>query len=82
MYHVYILQCSDKSLYTGITNNLRRRLEQHRNGTGGNYTRSRGVEKIVYREAARGRGAALRREAEIKRWPRGKKIDLIRRGAQ
>lgn len=77
MYFVYILKCSDKSLYTGITNNLKRRLKEHQNKKGGAYTQSHGVMKIVYTEKFRTRGKALKRESEIKSWPRKKKLDFI-----
>ncbi len=80
MYFVYILQCADGTLYTGITTDLLRRLAQHKSGKGGNYTRAHTVEKIVYSEKASSRSLALRREAEIKRWPRAKKLELIRHG--
>ncbi|OGG44818.1 hypothetical protein A2673_02165 [Candidatus Kaiserbacteria bacterium RIFCSPHIGHO2_01_FULL_50_13] len=78
MYFVYILHCSDGTLYTGVTNDLKRRFEQHKKGTGGSYTRSRTVERIVYSEEAHGRGAALKREVEIKRLTRQKKLSLIK----
>ncbi len=77
MYFVYILQCKDRSLYTGITNDISRRLEEHQKRKGGRYTRSHPVERIAYAEEASDRAGALRREAEIKRWPRNKKLDLI-----
>lgn len=77
MYFVYILKCADGTLYTGITNDLKRRFEDHKNGTGGNYTRAKHAEKMVYSEKAKDRSAAQRREAEIKRWPRAKKLQLI-----
>lgn len=79
MYYVYILQCGDTSLYTGITNDLRRRLEEHKRGIASAYTRSHGADRIMYKEKIGERGAALRREAEIKKLSRQKKIDLIRR---
>ena len=75
---VYLLRCRDGSLYTGITNNLARRLAAHRAGTASAYTRSRGPVRLVYREPARDRGAALRREAAIKRLTRQAKLELIR----
>ena len=75
---VYLLRCRDGSLYTGITNNLGRRLAAHRAGTASAYTRSRGPVRLVYREPARDRGAALRREAAIKRLTRLAKLELIR----
>jgi len=75
---VYLLRCRDGSLYTGITNDLARRLAAHRAGKGSAYTRSRRPLRLVYRELARGRSAALRREAAIKRLTREEKLELIR----
>lgn len=74
---VYVLRCRDGSLYTGITNNLPRRLRAHRAGRGAAYTRSRRPLRLVYVERRRSRGAALRREAAIKRLPRRQKLSLI-----
>ena len=74
---VYVLRCRDGSLYTGITNNLPRRLRAHRAGRGAAYTRSRLPLRLVYVERRRSRGAALRREAAIKRLPRRQKLSLI-----
>lgn len=76
---VYLLRCRDGSLYTGITNDLARRLAAHRAGKGSAYTRSRRPLRLAYRETAPDRGAALRREAAIKRLPRRQKLALIRR---
>jgi putative endonuclease len=75
---VYLLRCVDGSLYTGITNDLVRRLAAHRAGKASAYTRSRRPLRLVYREAARDRSAALRREAAIKRLTRKAKLELIR----
>ncbi len=77
MYFVYVLQCKDGSLYTGITADIVRRFKEHRAGVGSRYTRARGVRKIVYSETAATRSAALKREAQIKRWRREKKLELI-----
>lgn len=76
-YYVYILQCRDGTLYTGITTDLKRREAEHRSGKGGHYTSARRAVQIVYSERHRTRGTALKREAEIKRWPRAKKLTLI-----
>ncbi|MEK7505518.1 MAG: GIY-YIG nuclease family protein [Patescibacteria group bacterium] len=76
-YFVYILECADKSLYTGITTDIKRRFTEHKNGEGGRYTRSRGVEKIIYTEKHPDRSSASKREAEIKSWRREKKLSLI-----
>ena len=77
MYFVYLLECEDKSLYTGITNDLERRLKEHKSGSGGHYTSSHGAVKIVHTEKFKTRSGALKREAEIKKWSRERKIDLI-----
>ena len=77
MYYVYIIRCEDKSLYTGITNDLERRFKEHKNKTGGHYTSSHKVEKIVHTEKFKNRSEALKREAKIKSWRREKKIILI-----
>jgi len=78
MYYIYILRCQDKSLYTGITTDVERRFKEHRAGTGGHYTRAHTPEKIMYQEKVATRSDALKREAEIKSWPREKKMQLIR----
>lgn len=75
---VYILECSDGSLYTGVTNNVGARLEKHRAREGAKYTRSRGVKKLVYSEKLSSKSEALRREKEIKSWRRTNKLLLIK----
>lgn len=80
MYHVYILECADKSLYTGITNDLENRLKRHKEGRASKYTRAKKAVKIVYSEQHSSRSAALKREAEIKKWTRQKKLNLIQCG--
>ncbi|HXK31585.1 MAG TPA: GIY-YIG nuclease family protein [Candidatus Paceibacterota bacterium] len=81
MYFVYLLGCKDGSIYTGITNDLKQRLNRHKKGKGGNYTRAKGAEKILYTEQHANRSSALKREAEIKRLTRQKKLDLIQSSA-
>jgi putative endonuclease len=76
---VYILTCSDGSLYTGITNNLEKRLAEHNSGLGSKYTRSRTPVALSYAEGASGRGEALRRENQIKRLSRSSKLLLCSR---
>jgi putative endonuclease len=76
MYFVYVLECEDGTLYTGITTDLARRLREHKSGTGAGYTRSHKPKRIVYSERKRTRSTALKREAEIKSWPRKKKLRL------
>lgn len=76
---VYILRCADGSLYTGITNDLERRVSEHNHGgkLGAAYTRGRRPVTPVYREACKDRSAALMREAAIRRMSRQEKIALI-----
>lgn len=74
---VYILRCRDGSLYTGVTNDLVRRLERHVAGKGSRYTRSRLPVRLVYEEPARNHGEALRREAALKRLTRAAKLALV-----
>ena len=75
---VYILRCADGSLYTGITKDLDRRLEQHNAGTASRYTRSRLPVVLEYQEQQPGKGRALQRELAIKALSRAAKEALIR----
>ena len=75
---VYVLRCRDGSLYTGITNNLSRRLARHRGGTASAYTRARRPVRLVYQESQPDRSAALRREAAVRRLSRAEKLALVR----
>lgn len=77
-YFLYILKCADDSLYTGITTDVRRRLNEHQSGAGARYTRARKALKVVYTERHKNRSAASKREAEIKRLTRTAKLALIR----
>ncbi|OHA89020.1 MAG: hypothetical protein A2653_01585 [Candidatus Zambryskibacteria bacterium RIFCSPHIGHO2_01_FULL_43_25] len=79
MYFVYILKCENGSLYTGITNDVTRRFEEHKNGKGGRYTRSSKVVSILYTEEHPDKSSALKRESQIKKWTRAKKKALISR---
>ena len=74
---VYILRCGDDSLYTGITDNLEKRLKAHESGKGAKYTRGRGPLSVVYTEEHPDRAAASRREWEIKKLTRDQKLALI-----
>ena len=76
MYFVYLLQCSDRSIYTGITTDVERRFLEHKGGKGGHYTRSRSVKKILYTEEHPDRSSASKREAEIKKMSRTDKLKL------
>jgi putative endonuclease len=74
---VYILKCSDDTLYTGMTNDLTKRLLTHNSGTGAAYTRSRKPVTLVYTEESEDRSTAQKREAEIKKMKRSEKLSLI-----
>lgn len=79
MYSVYILKCSDDSLYTGCTNNLEKRLNEHNFGkAGAKYTRARRPVELVYHRNFRTLKAGRRKEAEIKQLTRAEKLQLIR----
>ena len=74
---VYILHCSDDTLYTGISNSLERRLAQHNAGTASKYTRVRRPVEVVFCERQENKGNALRREYQIKKLSRLEKLQLI-----
>src|SRR5439155_4296197 len=74
---VYVLRCAGGSLYTGITNDLTRRLERHRAGTASAFTRSRRPVRLVYQERQPTRSAALRREAALRSLSRPEKLALV-----
>ena len=76
-WHLYILRCADGSLYTGITNNVERRLAAHNGKKGSRATRGRLPAAVVYSERFRSKGKALSREIEIKSWTRAGKLALI-----
>jgi putative endonuclease len=82
MYYVYILKCGDGSLYTGITVDVQRRLQQHQSGKGAKYTRSHLPVSLVYQEAQPDKSSALRRESAIKRLSHAQKLTLIEAAAQ
>lgn len=77
MWITYILNCGDGSYYTGVTNDLERRLSAHTDGSGARYTRGRGPFNVVYTEEFNDRSSAQVREAEIKRMKRSDKEKLI-----
>lgn len=81
MWTVYIVECSDGSLYTGITTDIQRRILEHNfSFKAAKYTRSRRPVKLVYTEDASNRSEASKREYRIKRMNRNKKINLIKEG--
>ncbi len=73
---LYILKCGDGSFYTGITNNLERRLKMHQTGKASRYTRTHQPVEMLYSEKCGDRSSALIRECEVKEWPRAKKQAL------
>lgn len=77
MYYFYLFKCKDKSLYSGITNDILKREKAHNSGKGSKYVRAHGGGKIVYSEKFRTINKALKREAEVKRFSRQEKLDLI-----
>ena len=78
MFSVYVLKCKDGSFYTGITNNLKKRLGNHRNGTGSKYVRSRLPFELVYSEEVQNKSQALKRELRIKSYSRKEKMRLMK----
>ncbi len=75
---VYIIQCDDGSFYTGITENIERRFQEHKEGKGGRYTFLHKPLKILFSENFNSLETALRRESQLKGWSRIKKIRLIK----
>lgn len=78
MFYFYIFKCKDGTLYSGSAKDIKKREKLHNLGLGSKYVKSRGGGKIVYFEKFRTLDKALRREAEVKKWPRNKKINLIK----
>ena len=76
-WHVYIIECSDGTLYTGITNDLDRRITAHNDGRGAKYTKSRRPVKLRYSEPAADRKNASQREYAIKSLRKAEKMRLI-----
>jgi putative endonuclease len=80
MYYVYILECSDCTLYTGITTDVVRRLKEHNNSSlGARYTKSRRPVKLVYSKDVENKSAALKEELRIKKMKRLDKVKLFKK---
>ena len=77
IWYLYILRCRCGELYTGITTDVEKRLQQHNCGKGAKFTRGRGPLELVYREECGAHSAALKREMEIKALTRTQKLALI-----
>lgn len=80
MYYLYILKCADKTLYTGITTDLKRRLKEHNSSyLGAKYTRARRPVKLVYTKKFRNRSTASKAEAKFKKLTRPEKLKIIKK---
>ena len=77
MWYVYILECSDNSFYTGHTNILSERVERHNSGRGSSHTATRLPVKLIWYEEYENEASAIKRETQIKKWNRVKKLALI-----
>ena len=78
IYFVYILKCSDNTLYTGVATDVQRRLNEHNNSAkGAKYTRARRPVELVYQEELEDRSSACKREYKIKQLKREEKLRLI-----
>ena len=81
LHYIYILKCKDDTLYVGCTNNLTKRIKEHNcEKKGAHYTKIRRPVILVYSEILKTLSEARRRESEIKKWPRGRKLDLVKNG--
>lgn len=78
-WEVYILQCGDGTLYTGIARDAEKRLKMHQSGKGAKYTRGRGPLTLVYREGCESHTQALQREIAVKKLTRRQKLNLIQK---
>ena len=78
MKFVYIIKCSDNTLYTGYTTDLKRRIKEHNEGEGAKYTRGRTPVELVYYEKKISKSSAMKREYEIKQLKRKEKFELIK----
>ncbi len=81
MNYIYIVECSDNTLYTGWTNDLEKRLIAHNSGTGAKYTRGRTPVTLTYFEQFETKSEAMKREYQIKQMSRVKKFKLISEGS-
>lgn len=77
MFYFYIVRCKDDSLYCGSTNNTEQRIKRHNTGRGSKYVRAHGGGEIIYAENFKSLAEAMRREAQVKKWSRKKKENLI-----
>jgi len=76
-WYVYIAECSDKTFYTGISNDVENRIKKHNLGIGAKYTKSKIPLKLLYQEKHKNKSEARKREIQLKGWSRKKKLWLI-----
>ncbi len=81
-FFLYILKCKGGYFYTGIAKDVQKRFKQHRLGRGARYTKYNKPLSVLYVEAHPDRGSATKREAEIKKWPKAKKVMLVKSKAK
>ncbi|PHK48879.1 GIY-YIG nuclease family protein [Staphylococcus edaphicus] len=79
-HYIYIVKCKDGSLYTGYAKDIEKRITKHNKGQGAKYTKIRRPVQLVYQEMFDTKSEALKREYEIKRFSRQKKLELISEG--
>ncbi len=79
-YYAYIVECRDKTYYTGYTNDLKKRIDAHNSGKGAKYTKSRVPVKLVYFEEFETKSMAMHREWELKQYDRKQKEELVGKG--
>lgn len=77
-YYLYILECIDQTLYTGITTDLNRRITEHNNNLGAKYTKGRGPVKLIYSQEFKNRSEATKEETRIKKLTRLQKMAIIK----
>ena len=77
VWFTYIIECTDKTFYTGTTNNITDRIAAHNRGTGARYTRGRGPVKILYYHSFESRSEACKHEYELKQYSKAAKLDMI-----
>lgn len=78
MFYIYMVHCKDGTFYTGFTNDVEGRIRTHNEGKGARYTRGRLPVTLVYMESFADKSTAMKREYEIKKYPRIKKEELIK----
>ena len=76
-WYLYMIECKDSKLYTGITNDLDRRVKQHNCGKGCRFTKFRIPVRLIYKKVYSSKDEALKREAEIKGWRKDRKLELV-----